>query len=174
MIIGSSSVVIKQYRYSSIARMGKKTNPANPVLNVCSSYPSRQEVADEAGETHVQHTFHQHRCPPRMCALPTALLPVHWRLNLRGPHCGTPEVCRWHSCHWSHQRCGWVCTQTGAESDGFLVQPQQPGAEHTPDSGEDSGLQEESNFPGGGVVVSTGSTFLCGVWMFSLCLCGFS
>ncbi len=78
-----------------------------------------------------------------MCSLPTALLPLNQWLHFKGPFCQAPEVCERHYSHRHDQ--GWrrVCLQTGGVAAGCLVQSEQPGAKHSQNFGDDSGLQEE-------------------------------
>ncbi len=46
--------------------------------------------------------------------------------------------------HWSHPGRRRVCLQTKGWAAGYLVQSQQPGAQHAQNCGDDSGLQEKS------------------------------
>ncbi len=61
-----------------------QTHPAycaSPQTSVDHKLPDRQEAAGEAGEHHIQHPDNQHWRPPGVCALPTALLPLHQYLG---------------------------------------------------------------------------------------------
>lgn len=60
---------------------------ASPHPSVAHKLLDRQEAAGEPGENHIQHPDNQHRRPPGLCALPTALLPLHQQLRLRRPIC---------------------------------------------------------------------------------------